>query len=285
MDERLLHFNRSQPFPKNSGMLQRGDGSFSESLGTLAGYLKRSNDMYQQFKDGVKNASDMYSGYNATMLKNMASHFDPNPLARSSFIGEKHIPILTDTGVSMANFCGPGTNLDERLERGDIGVDGPGGIDEQCKKHDIAYLNAKTEKDILDADKKLLSDLDSARGNDLTKSVIKTAIKGKMLAEDFYVMDRSEWIGNKEEQSGSGLKKLTSTPKVTGEELNKNKPPSTSKISKNIEVQTKDVVEMNNIALSNPLVGNTKPKRKPKPKLPGNKLKLSVFRNLKKSEK
>jgi len=34
------------------------------------------------------------------------------------------------------NFCGPGTNLQKRLERGDQGINP---LDEACKEHDIAY--------------------------------------------------------------------------------------------------------------------------------------------------
>lgn len=39
------------------------------------------------------------------------------------------------------NFCGPGTNLTKRLQRGDVGVNE---LDEACKEHDIAY-NKSTE--------------------------------------------------------------------------------------------------------------------------------------------
>lgn len=36
------------------------------------------------------------------------------------------------------NFCGPGTKLQKRLSRGDVGINL---LDEACKEHDIAYLN------------------------------------------------------------------------------------------------------------------------------------------------
>lgn len=35
-------------------------------------------------------------------------------------------------------FCGPGTKLTKRLERGDVGINP---LDEACKQHDIAYHN------------------------------------------------------------------------------------------------------------------------------------------------
>ena len=38
------------------------------------------------------------------------------------------------------NYCGPGTKLESRLKRGDLGVNT---LDESCRKHDIAYTQNK----------------------------------------------------------------------------------------------------------------------------------------------
>lgn len=51
------------------------------------------------------------------------------------------------------NYCGPGTKLSERLERGDKGVNM---LDEACKEHDIAYSERKDLSDRHEADKTLL---------------------------------------------------------------------------------------------------------------------------------
>lgn len=40
-------------------------------------------------------------------------------------------------------FCGPGTKLAERLERGDVGINP---LDEACREHDIAYSNKETNR-------------------------------------------------------------------------------------------------------------------------------------------
>ena len=45
---------------------------------------------------------------------------------------EAHLPTY--------NFCGPGTKLQERLKRGDRGINQ---LDEACKVHDIAYSRSK----------------------------------------------------------------------------------------------------------------------------------------------
>lgn len=52
------------------------------------------------------------------------------------------------------NYCGPGTKLKQRLERGDVGVNP---LDEACKLHDISYSNEKQLPDRHRADKVLLT--------------------------------------------------------------------------------------------------------------------------------
>ncbi|XP_074034178.1 uncharacterized protein isoform X2 [Leptinotarsa decemlineata] len=49
-------------------------------------------------------------------------------------------------------FCGPGTKLKKRLERGDTGVNP---LDEYCKDHDIAYSQSDSLKDRHKADQVL----------------------------------------------------------------------------------------------------------------------------------
>lgn len=51
------------------------------------------------------------------------------------------------------NYCGPGTKLHERLDRGDKGVNR---LDEYCKEHHISYNRFKTLKDRHRADLKLM---------------------------------------------------------------------------------------------------------------------------------
>lgn len=50
------------------------------------------------------------------------------------------------------NYCGPGTKLQERLARGDKGINP---LDEACKKHDIWYRDHKKTEDRWVADKEL----------------------------------------------------------------------------------------------------------------------------------
>ena len=40
-------------------------------------------------------------------------------------------------------FCGPGTKLAERIERGDVGINP---LDEACRQHDLAYNNPSSNR-------------------------------------------------------------------------------------------------------------------------------------------
>lgn len=51
------------------------------------------------------------------------------------------------------NYCGPGTKLIERLDRGDRGINQ---LDEFCKQHDIAYCESSSLQDRYIADIKLM---------------------------------------------------------------------------------------------------------------------------------
>lgn len=48
------------------------------------------------------------------------------------------------------SFCGPGTRLQSRLQRGDVGVNK---LDRACREHDIAYSKSGDSKDRAEADR------------------------------------------------------------------------------------------------------------------------------------
>lgn len=51
-------------------------------------------------------------------------------------------------------FCGPGTNLKKRLNRGDSGINS---LDKACKEHDIAYSQKQSVEDRREADQRLIN--------------------------------------------------------------------------------------------------------------------------------
>lgn len=80
-------------------------------------------------------------------------------------------------------YCGPGTKLDQRLQRGDKGVNL---LDEACKDHDIAYSQSNDLSKRHEADEKLykkalerVKSRSAGVGERLAASVVSVAMKGK----------------------------------------------------------------------------------------------------------
>ena len=67
-------------------------------------------------------------------------------------LGELHLRTLQSL-KKLYNYCGPGTDLKKRLERGDKGLNR---LDEVCKQHGIDYDNSDTLADKHVADQKMI---------------------------------------------------------------------------------------------------------------------------------
>lgn len=81
------------------------------------------------------------------------------------------------------NYCGPGTNLKDRLERGDKGINP---LDEACKYHDIAYRDHKDIESRHQADKILQNEAKKrifSKDADLKERMYATAVTGTMFAK------------------------------------------------------------------------------------------------------
>lgn len=101
----------------------------------------------------------------------------------TKYKGEKHAFLVTKKGVQRANYCGPGTNLEQRLEDGSKPVSA---LDAICQKHDIAYSEAVSYHDIQMADTLMLQRMDELPFNPLQlleRKVIKGLMETKMLGE------------------------------------------------------------------------------------------------------
>lgn len=140
---------------------------------------------------GAKLIPKLYSSEPATILKNAyGKMMNPkNSNWRSGFAGEKHL--LTKKGITY-NWCGPGTNVSKRLERGDMGVDNEG-LDLVCKTHDIDYYNAKNWNDVRTADTKFLTNVDNTQIGSKSKTFIKGLFKAKMLGEDVGLLKKDQF--------------------------------------------------------------------------------------------
>lgn len=60
----------------------------------------------------------------------------------------------TENHIFNYQFCGPGTKLKERLEKGQTGINP---LDSACRRHDIAYSQSKNLHDRHLADANLIS--------------------------------------------------------------------------------------------------------------------------------
>ncbi len=108
---------------------------------------------------------------------------------RFTVAGEKHL--LTKRGITY-NWCGPGTNVSARLQRGDKGID-DAGLDLACKSHDLDYTRAKDWSDVRKADKQFIKNLDKTTIGPKSKKLIKGLFKAKMLGEDIGIVKPSSF--------------------------------------------------------------------------------------------
>ena len=84
--------------------------------------------------------------------------------------------------MPKANYLGPGTRLQQRLKRGDRGVNR---LDELAKIHDIDYSKAKSLKDKWKADDKMIRAIKNLPGKKtkqerIVKAIMQTKRKLKL---------------------------------------------------------------------------------------------------------
>lgn len=95
--------------------------------------------------------------------------------------GETHAYLFTTRGVKRANYCGPGTQLEMRLARGDKPVSN---LDAICRTHDIAYSRARTPQDTRNADLAMLASMDKDPWIPIhEKLMIGSLMRGKIAGE------------------------------------------------------------------------------------------------------
>ncbi|KAK9752043.1 Phospholipase A2-like domain [Popillia japonica] len=82
------------------------------------------------------------------------------------------------------NYCGPGTKLNKRLERGDVGVNV---LDEACKEHDISYSESEELSRRHAADERLykkalarVGSRDAGAGERIASAIVAGLMKSKV---------------------------------------------------------------------------------------------------------
>lgn len=179
---------------------------------------------YEKAKQGIKSipklvgkASDLYDSELGTELINVLPSSDET--ARPKFVGEKHAILQLANGkYGIANYMGPGTQVVKRIARGDP----PRTLaDKVAQRHDIDYTLAsamsskeKQLKAVREADNRMINSLNRLQqGNlDAKKNIMlgKQIIRGKTIAEDLGILDKSKFAGDLEKMSDADKMKLMS---------------------------------------------------------------------------
>lgn len=104
--------------------------------------------------------------------------------AGRGFVNQLINKLPVELHIPGYNYCGPGTKLNKRLTRGDLGVNK---LDEACKQHDIAYDQSKDLKDRHLADSVLIKEAlhrlkskDAKFGEKLAAAGVASIIKSKL---------------------------------------------------------------------------------------------------------
>ena len=169
---------------------------------TIQSYPKKKTDMsgtgiLAKIASYAKNLSDAYSSELGTSIRNMVPDSDEN--ARSGFPGEKHAILKLPNGkYGMANYMGPGTQLEKRLKRGD-----PPRCpaDAVSKAHDLRYSITTNSDDIRDADVKMVDKMGKIKDAPHNIFLGKRLIQAKMAAEDLGIMKKDAFVKKMKKRS------------------------------------------------------------------------------------
>lgn len=102
------------------------------------------------------------------------------------FPGERHIPLITDKGIRLANWAGPNTAIDTRLN-GPANIREPiSAVDKSAKSHDLRYILAKNTNDIRFADNKMISKLNDIERDKQDYRLNIIAVKNAMKSKRFF---------------------------------------------------------------------------------------------------
>ena len=125
------------------------------------------------------------------------------------FKDERHVPLITDKGVKLAEFAGPGTHIKYRIENNIKPINA---VDKSAKAHDIRYSLSKNVDDVRFADNKMISKLEEIdrKGLDYKINVkaVKTAMKAKRLFEDVGVWNKGSFSDMKGAELSDSDKRL-----------------------------------------------------------------------------
>lgn len=125
------------------------------------------------------------------------------------FSDERHTPLITDNGMKIAEYAGPGTHIKYRLENN---IKPLTLVDKTAKAHDIRYALSENIDDVRYADNKMISKLDELDRKNLDYKLnikaTKTAMKSKRLFENVGVWSKGSFSDMKGAQLTEDDRKL-----------------------------------------------------------------------------
>lgn len=170
--------------PQRSAQYMRGSG-FTDTIKSI----------YDKGKNIGQIVTDNYISNLGTDLRNRIP--DSDETARPGFQGEKHAILKLPNGkYGVANYMGPGTNLVERLIRGDPPRTE---VDKVAQAHDIRYFQAKDVNDIRKADNIMINKVAQIQRNrgDAPQNIAQAKLIGaKVIGEDLGILKRNTFSGN-----------------------------------------------------------------------------------------
>ena len=130
-------------------------------------------------------------------------------ISSQRFPDERHTPLITDNGIKIAEYAGPGTHIKYRLENN---IKPLTLVDKTAKAHDIRYALSENIDDVRYADNKMISKLDEIDKNNLDYKLniktTKSAMKSKRLFENVGIWDKGSFSDMKGAELSQGDRDL-----------------------------------------------------------------------------
>mgnify|MGYP003636689733 FL=1 len=183
--------------------------SFDQNQMNGEGFMDIVRGIFNKGKQGAKmlydnkdKIADAYSGEIGTAIRNAIP--DSDETARNGFAGEKHMILQLKNGKNgVANYMGPGTEIEKRLRRNDPGRTP---ADTVAKRHDLDYAlaqGARTTagqfKQVRAADNRMINSLKKIQASkgDAARNIQAgmRLIQAKTVGEDAGLLSQSKFAG------------------------------------------------------------------------------------------
>ena len=181
-------------------MIVQSGGSLFSQLNTIV--EKGTKLANEKIKPALQKAHSIYTSEMGTAIRNAIP--DSDNTARPGYAGETHMIMKLKNGKNgVANYMGPGTEVIERVRRGDPGRTPSDTI---AKRHDIDYVLAASTRDkakqlqqVRNADDRMINSLKrikANRGDSLRNiSAGMRLIQAKKIGEDLGLLAKDRFSG------------------------------------------------------------------------------------------